>query len=441
MRFAQVLAAGLALLLAILTAAPLAAAPAPAADVGVADFSFFYKPAGASSNRVLAPTGEKPQSKLWYNDGRWWADLFSPAARAHRIFVLNRATQQWADTGVTLDPRPQTKSDCLWDGTHLYVASGGGLEATGAALDAKLFRYSYAGGKYRLDSGFPVTIRTGGAEAIVLAKDSTGRLWATFAQQNRIYVTRSTTADTKWGTPFVVPASGTNTTVSADDISTVVAYGGKIGVLWSNQTDGGFYFASHTDGAAATKWTGGVVARGANLADDHLSIKALQADSSGSVYAVVKTSLNTPGQPQIELLIGRPQPNGKLGWRAVVVNTNGHETRPILLLDASNRRALIFMADESGGQIYYKATSLDAPAFDTQSKGQVVISIARAPFMNNPTSTKQSITSASDAVVLASYDNTSHPSSLTSDIYAHAVIDVPAPALGSRRTYIPLAHG
>ncbi len=440
MRIARFFIGGLLLLAVLLSAAPLAAAPAPAADVGFADFSFFYKPAGASKNIVLAPTGEKPQSKLWYNDGRWWADMFSPAARAHRIFVLNRATQKWADTGVSLDPRPQTKSDCLWDGTHLYVASGGGLESTGAALDGKLFRYSYAGGKYKLDAGFPVTIRPGGAEAIVLAKDGAGKLWVTYAQQNKIFVNRSTTSDAKWGTPFVVPASGANTTVSADDISTVVSYGGKIGVLWSNQTDGSFYFASHTDGAAANKWTGGVVARGTNLADDHMSIKALQADSTGSVYAVVKTSLNTPGQPQIEMFIGRPQSSGKLSWRAVVVNTNGHETRPILLLDASNRRALIFMADESGGQIYYKATSLDAPTFDTQSKGQVVISFARAPFMNNPTSTKQSITSASDAVVLASYDNSSHPSSTTSDIYAHTVIDVPAPALGSRRTYIPLAH-
>ncbi|KPV48726.1 hypothetical protein SE17_36530, partial [Kouleothrix aurantiaca] len=85
MRIARFFIGGLLLLAVLLSAAPLAAAPAPAADVGFADFSFFYKPAGASKNIVLAPTGEKPQSKLWYNDGRWWADMFSPAARAHRI--------------------------------------------------------------------------------------------------------------------------------------------------------------------------------------------------------------------------------------------------------------------------------------------------------------------------------------------------------------------
>jgi hypothetical protein len=35
-------------------------------DLGYRDFS-------SSANSVDNPTGEKPQSKLWFNDGLWWA--------------------------------------------------------------------------------------------------------------------------------------------------------------------------------------------------------------------------------------------------------------------------------------------------------------------------------------------------------------------------------
>jgi hypothetical protein len=43
---------------------PTIAAPA---DTGYRDFQF-----GASCNST--PTGEKPESKLWWNDGFWWND-------------------------------------------------------------------------------------------------------------------------------------------------------------------------------------------------------------------------------------------------------------------------------------------------------------------------------------------------------------------------------
>src|SRR5947209_8434701 len=103
-----------------------------ATTAGYPDFSYHY-------SGVTAPTGEKPQSKLWYNDGRWWGDMFNVASHTYHIFWLNQATQQWVDTGTVLDTRPATKADCLWDDASgkLYVASGG----TGS--DGKLFRYSY----------------------------------------------------------------------------------------------------------------------------------------------------------------------------------------------------------------------------------------------------------------------------------------------------------
>jgi hypothetical protein len=54
--------------------APASAAPA---DIGYRDFNF-----GSSCNST--PTGEKPESKLWWNDGFWWGSLCSPTDNKYR---------------------------------------------------------------------------------------------------------------------------------------------------------------------------------------------------------------------------------------------------------------------------------------------------------------------------------------------------------------------
>jgi hypothetical protein len=56
--------------------------------------------------KVQTPSGEKPQSKLWYNDGRWWGDLFNNSDGKYHIYWLNITTQVWVDTNTILDPMP-----------------------------------------------------------------------------------------------------------------------------------------------------------------------------------------------------------------------------------------------------------------------------------------------------------------------------------------------
>jgi hypothetical protein len=367
---------------------------AAASNVGYPDFSYKY-------TGVLAPTGEKPQSKLWYADGRWWADLFHLASATHHIFWLNIATQQWTDTGTVLDPRPATKSDCLWDAAanKLYVASGGISSG-----DGLLFRYSYdsATKTYTLDAGFPVTIRSGPAETLVLDKDTTGQLWITYTKNSTVYVNRSLASDTSWGTPFTVPAAGVNVNVASDDISALIAFDTKIGVLWSNQTDSTFYFALHADSDPDTTWTGGIALRDPSIADDHINLKALQADAAGNLFAAVKTSINgsSTSTPQIMVLARRLDGS----WRSATVSTGAeNQTRPILLIDAAQRQLYVFASDEGGGSVYYKQSGLDSLAFGA-GKGTPFISSTSYTSINNATSTKQNVSSASGIVVLASDD-------------------------------------
>src|SRR5215212_8269699 len=173
-------------------------------DIGYRDFSF-------AANSVNNPTGEKPQSKLWFNDGTWWASMFNRTVEEYHIYRYDRATHTWSDTGTLIDERNSSKADTLWDGTHLYVVSAGsGLKNTSHGARILFYIYDSATKRYTLDQGFPVTITDTGLETIVLDKDTTGKLWVTYTQNKQVYVNRTMTDDRTWGTPFVLPVKGTS---------------------------------------------------------------------------------------------------------------------------------------------------------------------------------------------------------------------------------------
>src|SRR4051812_21482126 len=75
-------------LLALAVLALLAAGPSAAsAAAGYRDFAW-------SAAGVNGPSAEKPQSKLWYNDGLWWGNMFDVASGSWRIFRLDGTTQR-----------------------------------------------------------------------------------------------------------------------------------------------------------------------------------------------------------------------------------------------------------------------------------------------------------------------------------------------------------
>ena len=204
------------ILTALLLAATPAAATADPGDIGFAGPSF----AGGGT----APSGSKPESKLWYNDGLWWGSLWNVASSTFHIYRLDLGSQTWVDTGVQLDNRTGTRADTLWDGTKLYVASHRYSSTNATGYAARLYRFSYnaVSKTYTLDAGFPATINTFRTETLVIDKDTTGTIWATWTQNGQVYVSHTNGSDTSWVTPYVLPGPGT--TVDADDISSVISF-------------------------------------------------------------------------------------------------------------------------------------------------------------------------------------------------------------------------
>jgi hypothetical protein len=271
-----------------LCAASLAVSASTPIDEGYEDHGY---PGSTGDNGEV--TAEKPESKLWYNDGSWWGSLWSNASSAYTIHRLDTGTQSWIDTGTELDPRQSSKADTLWDGQKLYVVShrwDGVGQSASSGNRGELFRYSYASGSqtYSLDAGFPVEVTEGLGEALVMAKDSTGTLWVTYVENQQVRVNHSLSGnDASWGSSFVLPTSHAGS-VTDDDMPSIAAYDGRVGVLFSDQSTGKFYFAVHVDGQGDGVWTE-VSPYGAST-DDHMNIKVLSGDPAGRVFIAAKTS-------------------------------------------------------------------------------------------------------------------------------------------------------
>jgi hypothetical protein len=239
-------------------------------------------------------------------------------------------------------------------------------------------------------------------EVIVLAEEPGGRLWVTYTQGNKVWVAHSTTSDAAWTAPFALTAPGAGN-LTPDDISSVIAYGGNIGVMYSNQNDEKMYFASHANGASDLVWSTTVAVSGPKMADDHISLKR---DSAGRVYALTKTSRNdvsaSPSEPMLILSVfdGAAWVNYVAAYLG-----EGSPTRGIVLLDeGGNRLSVFYTSKEGGGYIKVKDTALNAISFT--GSGSPFIQSSSDTTINNATSFKDNVTPASGAVVLAGDDGT-----------------------------------
>ncbi|MGH7598389.1 MAG: InlB B-repeat-containing protein [bacterium] len=390
-----------------------------------------YRDFNYGSSVIAIPTADKPQSKLWWNDGNWWGVLWNLSARKYRIHRFNLTAQSWVDAGPNVDDRPQSLADVLWDGQKLYIAShvySGGSQTSGnasAANSARLYRYSYNAvmATYSLDTGFPVLINSAICEALVIDKDSLGRLWVTWTQSSKVYLNHSLNDDLTWRTPFALPTQGSE--LDSDDISTLMAYDGKIGVVWSNQNDNRIYFSFHNDNKADTDWEPQESALAdpslGAVADDHVNMKIMN-DGGGNLYVTTKTSLIGSSDPSIYLL--KRSFGG--GWAKYVVATKADNyTRPIVVIDDENRELYVF--GKSGSNVYTKKTSLDNINFPSGA-GDPFIRSSDAD-INDATVSKHNVNGTTGLLVLASDEINRY--------YYHNYIALPSNGLATISSFSP----
>ena len=362
----------------------------------------------ASSN----PTEDKPQSKLWYQAGAWWALMLSPNDAAVHIYEL-MVDHTWRDTHTVVDTRSDSTGDALWNGSFLYVAN----RQASSPLRVNRFSYNASTRSWAQSSGFPVSVGTGGSESATIAQDTTGTLWVTYTQGKKVLVARTTTDDRTWTAPFSpnVP----DVSISSDDISAVISFDAKVGVLWSDQSSHRFGFAVHADGAPDSQWTSETALSGALAVDDHINLKSLASDQQGRIFAAIKMSEDAAGDPTATnvAVLTRTRAGS---WSLHPVATVADElTRPIIMIDETNSQ-LYFFATTSieGGAINYKKAPLSDLVFPP-GPGQPFVSSPNR-FINNASGSKQPVNSGTGLVVLASDQSVRR--------YFHAELAIQAPA-------------
>jgi len=365
-----------------------------------------------------APTTSKPESKVWFSHKKWWAVMarkIATGGNTYFIFRLNVRTQKWVNTHVAVDTRDNTRQDVLSVGSKLFIASPQHVDVAhrdtspDPSDEMRLFLFSYSSGadKY-VSAGAPTVIDDQKSEILVIDRDSTGAIWATWVQENgggqhHVYVKRTdgncilNFANCTFGGGAVELPE-----VSPDDISSVVRFGGnKVGVMWSDTRDVNndqIMFAVHQDGDPVGTWSTETAISGRKMADDHINLKA---DSKGRIFAVTKTKFGGETKPGTMLL--RRTTAGT--WKHFTVSRASLDhTRPIVLLDQRHNRIRVFEGSIHNTAIFMKVTSLGHPSFSVLKAGTRVIK-DNGSEMANPTSTKQ-LTGKSHFVVLATNPET-----------------------------------
>ena len=248
---------------------------------------------------ISSNTGEKPQSKLWEYADQWWA--VTPNNTGTWISRLDG--QSWTPT-LQVSSNNNVKADVKADGdlTHILLFDGSNSQLASVEYASASNSYDFWNLQPNLvDMGLP-----SGIETATIDIDSQGRMWVAYDQSSSVELRYSDGLYTNWSNSITVASN-----ISSDDISVVTALpNNTIGVLWSNQRTDRFGFRYHVDGTSPTLWTSDEVPAsqsalniGGGMADDHLNVAVA---SDGTLYAAVKTSYDSSGQPKIALLVRRP---------------------------------------------------------------------------------------------------------------------------------------
>ncbi|WP_460891703.1 hypothetical protein [Rufibacter soli] len=302
---------------------------------------------------ISTNTADKPQSKTWMHGGKQWAVLPDSAG----IYLWRLDGTSWTRQ-LKVSSGTSARADCkkVGDLTHILLFRGNNTSYL------VTIQYVAATGTYQLWQTQPARVSLTfeqGTETATLDLDGNGRMWIASDSSSTVLVRWSDSPYTNWSKPITL-ASG----IQDDDICTLIAMPGKIGVLWSDQNARQFGFRTHANGTDPAIWTADEVPAsqsalniGTGFADDHLNIKVA---ADGTLYCAVKTSYETLGYPKLVLLVRRP--NGV--WDNAYEVTNDGGTRPCVILnETTGKLRIVYSSVENGGDILYKESSTSAISF------------------------------------------------------------------------------
>ena len=294
----------------------------------------------------------------------------------------------------------------------------------------------------------------GGAWTVSIDKDSSGRLWVVWPQGTQVRYSFSDDNGETWSAAAQVPAQAANSinfeTLSRSDSASVIAFGSPtkdtVGVMWSDQdnlpaqADNGYYFATIAAGDDPTvlgNWTTVELpklaepdeqrGRQPHQHEDHQRWHGLHGRQDSRRDHACATNKNRPNIPFF-----RRTPGGT--WNTYLVATVGDcDTRPQVVISEQLDTAYVFLTNPNGGGTIYRrsapTTGPDAfvfrgPADEIVNRGVPFIKSATDTLIDDSSTTKQVVTSASGIAVIS--NNLTSSTSSNTKVYLHNYMALPA---------------
>lgn len=283
---------------------------------------------------VPYPTKDKPQSKLWFDHGSWWAWL--PTREGSSVWKrTDTGWQRQLSLDKALAGLPGQAD--VWadqDAVRAVLAGKRRLAVAGLKWDRVTKEYAPAGAPVEFAMPEDPEAREV-IETATIARDGRSRWWIAYGWQRNMYVRVSRdSAGSQWSEAHTV----NETPAAKDDICAIVALPGGVGLIWSDQAQDAVYFRRHADGAGISAWDPIEVAeRGAKTADDHINA-AVAAD--GTLFVATKNSVDLVGNPQLVLRVRDPRGQWK-NYPYAVRTQQFQPSRPIVLLGGARPQLLL----------------------------------------------------------------------------------------------------
>lgn len=267
-----------------------------------------------------SPTADKPQSKLWYEDGYWWAIL----PRSSGPSLWQRTNNGWKEHNEVYNSLKGIpgRADVWADEGKVTAISVGESKLVvfrlikidnkeGWKWDAKILAH------------LPLPVSNCNIETATIVKDANGAWWVAADINEAIYVWYSSSDAKDWSEPLKIGDG-----IKADDICVATDLTGGIGIIWSNQNDESLNIRIHDNGDKMDDWSETeIIESGNSTADDHLNT-ALSPD--GTLWLVTKNSVDKLNKPQLVLRVRLP--HGKwLNYPYAILGSIRKPSRPIIV--------------------------------------------------------------------------------------------------------------
>lgn len=241
---------------------------------------------------VANPTADKPQSKLWYMNGSWWAIL--PTSKGPTIW--QRTNTGWITDDVTNNKLAgvEGRVDTYVIHNKVYAVGVGEYK-----LDIFCLEHITKANNYSWKVTILHTINLANDESVETATiviDTQNNIWVSAVAGDKVCIWYGKDDGKKWNKPFVLADD-----IGKDDICTIVNQKNSVRVIWSDQRSEAVKTRIHKNLKKWNLWeTTEIIEQGNKTADDHINT-AIAGD--GTLYVATKNSLDRIGKPQFVMRI------------------------------------------------------------------------------------------------------------------------------------------